>query len=131
MSNILTYSSSYHINIILIVVCITAFPDIKKLVEDLCCWYPSDRPSFKIIVQRLENSDGGITYSLVDRMISRLEAHTQNLEALVDARLILSYFQHSFDKTAKRAIAKWILAIGIDTDKKEHLGESEQGHADI
>ena len=72
----------------MIVACITAFPDIKNLVEDLCSWYPTDRPSFKMIVQRLQNSDGGNTYSLVDRMISRLEAHTQNLEALVEARLV-------------------------------------------
>ena len=63
-----------------------AFPDMKQLVNDLCSWVPSDRPSFKNVVERLEKDHSGNSYSLVDRMISRLEAHTQNLESLVDAR---------------------------------------------
>ena len=62
----------------------TAFPDIQQLVDDLCSWFPSDRLSFKNVVERLKKKDSG--NSLVDRMISRLEAHTQNLESLVDAR---------------------------------------------
>ena len=58
----------------------------KQLVNDLCSWHPPDRPSFKNVVERLGKEQSGNACSLVDRMISRLEAHTQNLENLVDAR---------------------------------------------
>ena len=64
----------------------SAFPDIKKFVDGLCALHPLDRPSFKHVVENLQKDDSGNSYSLVDRMISRLEAHTRNLESLVDAR---------------------------------------------
>ena len=64
----------------------TALPDLKQLVDNLCSWLPTDRPPFKDVVVLLQKDDLGNTYSLVDKMISRLETHTQNLESLVDAR---------------------------------------------
>ena len=64
----------------------TAIPDAKQLVDDLCSWLPTDSPPFKEVVVHLQKDDFGNTNSLVDKMISRLETHTQNLESLVDAR---------------------------------------------
>ena len=57
----------------------------KKLIEDCCKWSPSDRPSFRKIVARLKSDEFGKN-GMVDKMISRLEAHTQQLETIVAER---------------------------------------------
>ena len=64
----------------------SAFLEVKQFVDDLCSWNPTERPPFKNVVEHLQKHNVGNAYSLVDRMISRLEAHTQDLESLVDAR---------------------------------------------
>ena len=57
----------------------------KKIIEDCCKWSPSDRPSFRKIVARLKSDEFGKN-GMVDKMISRLEAHTQQLETIVAER---------------------------------------------
>ena len=60
--------------------------NVKNIVDGLCSWSPSDRPSFKEVVHLLQSDGSDKVQSLVDKMISRLEKHTQNLESLVEAR---------------------------------------------
>ena len=52
------------------------------------CWaeFPDSRPNFNDILSTMKTINGGREINLVDSMISRLEEHSNNLEALVMQR---------------------------------------------
>ena len=54
----------------------------------MSCWaeFPDSRPNFNDILSTMKTINGGREINLVDSMISRLEEHSNNLEALVMQR---------------------------------------------
>ena len=69
--------------------CVTGLEDMQALIDTTCSWQPADRPHFKKVARQLNKlSEGeeGQSTSIIDKMVKRLEAHTTNLESLVEAR---------------------------------------------
>ncbi|OQV26131.1 Atrial natriuretic peptide receptor 2 [Hypsibius exemplaris] len=61
-------------------------PELYHVMEE--CWseYPLERPSFKLIKQRLRPLIKAVSGGLMDNLINRMEKYATDLEALVDER---------------------------------------------